>query len=157
MNSWDSLYCSCLNCIYNIPMVCLYIWRARSTYFQITCMDIFPLCWNEQRHCSRKFALTQQMRETQVQPLGQEDPLRRKWQPTPVFLPGKSHGWRSMVGYSPWGSKESDTTEWFHFHFLFNLLYCPTQITTRSKTKVLSFLFKMKQWISSLKSISYNF
>ena len=38
------------------------------------------------------------------------------WQPTPVFLPGKSHGWRSLVGYSPWGCKESDTTEWLHFH-----------------------------------------
>ena len=39
---------------------------------------------------------------------------RRKWQPTPVFLPGKSHGWRSLVGYSPWGHKESDTTERLH-------------------------------------------
>jgi len=38
-------------------------------------------------------------------------PWRRKWQPTPVFLPGKSHGWRSLAGYSPWGRKESDTTE----------------------------------------------
>ena len=37
-----------------------------------------------------------------------------KWQPTPVFLPGESHGWRSMVGYSPWGRKESNTTEWLH-------------------------------------------
>jgi len=35
---------------------------------------------------------------------------RRKWQPIPVPLPGKSHGWRSLVGYSPWGCKESDTT-----------------------------------------------
>ena len=35
----------------------------------------------------------------------------RQWQPTPVFLPGKSHGQRSLVGYSPWGCKESDTTE----------------------------------------------
>ena len=34
-----------------------------------------------------------------------------EWQPTPVFLPGKSHGWRNLVGYSPWGRKESDTTE----------------------------------------------
>ena len=36
---------------------------------------------------------------------------KRKRQPTPVFLPGKSHGWRKLVGYSPWGSKESDMTE----------------------------------------------
>ena len=38
-------------------------------------------------------------------------PWRRKWQPTPVLLPGESHGGRSLVGYSPWGRKESDTTE----------------------------------------------
>ena len=43
--------------------------------------------------------------------------VRRKWQPTPVFLPGKSHGRRNLVGSSPWGCKESDTTERFHFHF----------------------------------------
>ena len=43
-------------------------------------------------------------------------PWRRKWQSTPVLLPGKSHGQRSLVGYSPWGSKESDTTERLHFH-----------------------------------------
>ena len=38
-------------------------------------------------------------------------PWRRKWQPTPVFLPGESHGRRSLVGYSPRGRKELDTTE----------------------------------------------
>ena len=38
-------------------------------------------------------------------------PWRRKWQPTPVFLPGKSHGQTSLVGYSPWGCKKSDTTQ----------------------------------------------
>ena len=42
---------------------------------------------------------------------------RRQWQPTPVLLPGKSHRQRSMVGCSPWGRKESDTTERLHFHF----------------------------------------
>ena len=42
---------------------------------------------------------------------------RRQWQPTPVLLPGKSHGQRSLVGCSPWGHKESDTTKWLHFHF----------------------------------------
>ena len=43
-------------------------------------------------------------------------PWRRKWQPTPVFLPGKSHGQRSLVGYSSWGCKESDPTEYTHTH-----------------------------------------
>ena len=42
---------------------------------------------------------------------------RRKWQPTPVLLPGKSHGRRSVAGYSPWGLKGSDTTERLHFTF----------------------------------------
>src|SRR5574339_227989 len=44
---------------------------------------------------------------------------RRKWQPTPVILPGKFHEWRSLVGYSPWGYKELDTTERLHFCFHF--------------------------------------
>ena len=42
-------------------------------------------------------------------------PWRRKWQPTQVFLPGESQGQRSLVGYSPWGHKASDTSEWLHF------------------------------------------
>ena len=45
-------------------------------------------------------------------------PWRRKWQPPPVLLPGKSHGRRSLVGYSPWGCKESDMTERLHCHFV---------------------------------------
>ena len=57
------------------------------------------------------------MRETWVQSLVGKISWRRKWQPTPVFLPGKSPRWRSLVGYSPWGHKESDTTEWLHFLF----------------------------------------
>ena len=46
----------------------------------------------------------------QVRFLDQEIPWKRKWQPIPVFLPGKSHGERSLVGYSPQGHKESNTT-----------------------------------------------
>ena len=42
---------------------------------------------------------------------------RRQWQPTPVPLPGKSHGWSSLIGCSPWGFEELDTTERLHFHF----------------------------------------
>ena len=95
------------------------------------------------------------MWEIWVRSLGREDPWRRKWQPTPVLLPGKLHGteeeviiyranivgtvllrycWyhstvlllvllvlRSLVGYSPWGHKESDTTEGLHFHFSLSL------------------------------------
>ena len=56
-----------------------------------------------------------------------------QWHPTPVLLPGKSHGWRSLVGCSPWGRKQLDTTEQLHFHLSFscigegngNPLQCP--------------------------------
>ena len=46
---------------------------------------------------------------------------RRKWQPTPVLLPGKSHGRRSLEGYSPWGREELDMTE--RLHSLTHLFY----------------------------------
>ena len=49
--------------------------------------------------------------ETRVQSLGWENLLEKEWQPIPVFLPGKSHGWRSLLGYSLQGRKESDRTE----------------------------------------------
>ena len=53
----------------------------------------------------------QEMQEMWVQSLGWEDPLEKEME-TPVFLPEKPHGWRRLVGYSPWGCKESDMTEW---------------------------------------------
>ena len=46
-----------------------------------------------------------------------EDLQRRQWHPTPVLLPGKSHGQRSLVGCSPWALEDLDVTEWLHFHF----------------------------------------
>ena len=60
-------------------------------------------------------------------------PWRREWQPTPVFLHGKFHGQRSLAGYSPWGRKESDTTEQLSLTYLCyaaaaakSLQSCPT-------------------------------
>ena len=53
----------------------------------------------------------QEMQEMQVDPWDGKIPWRRKWQSTSVFLPGKSHGQRSLGGYSPWQHKESDKTE----------------------------------------------
>ena len=49
--------------------------------------------------------------EAWVPSLGGEDLLGMAWQPIPVFLPGESHGQRNLVGYSPWGRKESEATE----------------------------------------------
>ena len=66
-----------------------------------------PRCLNGERiHLP-----VQEMKAMMVDPWVGKIPWRRKWQPTPVFLPGESHGQRSLVGYSPWGYKESDTTE----------------------------------------------
>ena len=58
-----------------------------------------------------------QCRRPRFNPWVRKIPWRRKWQPTPVFLPGKFHEPRRLVGYSPWGHKESDMTEQLHFHF----------------------------------------
>ena len=59
------------------------------------------------------------MRETQVQSLGWEDPLEKEMATHSSTLAWKIHGQRSLLGYSPWGRKESDTAEWLHFHFYF--------------------------------------
>ena len=58
-----------------------------------------------------------QLRRPGFDPWVGKIPWRRKWQPTPVLLPWKSHGRRSLVGYSPWGCKESDMTKQLNFHF----------------------------------------
>ena len=55
---------------------------------------------------------------------------RRQWHPTPVLLPGKSHGWRSLVGCSPWGLWQLDMTDWLHFHF--SLSWLEKEMATHS-------------------------
>ena len=58
------------------------------------------------------------MQETWVGSLGREDPLQKEMaMHSSIFLPGEFHGPKSLVGYSPWGRKELDTTEQLHFHF----------------------------------------
>ena len=54
-----------------------------------------------------------------IRDMGQEDPLEKSRKSTPAFLPGESHGQRSLVGNSPWVPRELDTTEQLHFHFHF--------------------------------------
>ena len=58
-----------------------------------------------------------QYRRPTFDPWVRKIPWRRKWHPTPVLSPGKPHGRRSLVGCSPWGREESDTTQRLHFHF----------------------------------------
>ena len=71
--------------------------------------------------------------------LGREDPLRRAWQPTPVFLPGESHGQRNLAGYSSWGPKESDTTE------ATQPALSDTTLRTESEEELKSLLMKVKE------------
>ena len=75
--------------------------------------------------------------------------LRKKWQPTPVFLPGESHGQRSLVCYSPWGGKESDMTERLHFHFHLSVTICRESV---NRTHLSEFIetFHMPHFLSSL-------
>ena len=84
------------------------------------------LLWNFQYFPCRRASLVAQsvrklpaVQETQVRSLGQEDPLRRKWQATPgFFMPGEFHGQRSLGGYNPWGHRESDMTWQLNHHHL---------------------------------------
>ena len=77
---------------------------------------------------------------------------RRKWQPTPVFLPGKSHGQRSLAGYSSWERKESDMTEQHRFHFLNSLVWWASQILSVacwSFKLYLFYLYSTSRWSKS--------
>ena len=67
-----------------------------------------------------------------------------KWQPTPIFLPGKSHGWRNLVSYNTWDHKESDMTERLHTESILNLVFLMfrvfavlTWISTPAKVSIL--------------------
>ena len=78
--------------------------------------------------------------------------LSRQWHPTPVLLPGKSHGWRSLVGGSPWGCWGSDTTERLHFHFsLFTFMHWrrkwqPTPVFLPGESQGLGSLVSCHLW-----------
>ena len=80
------------------------------------------------------------MRRPGFDPCVGKIPWRRVWQPTPVLLPGKSHRFRSAVGYSPWGCKESDTTEQLQFP-IFHLGWYPQGSHVVAGVRI-SFLFQ---------------
>ena len=75
----------------------------------------FPMVGSDGRVCL-------QSRRPWFDPWVRKIPWRSKWQPTPVSLPGKSHGWRSLASYILWGRKESDMTEQLHLHFFLHTL-----------------------------------
>ena len=70
--------------------------------------ELLILCWDIVAQAGRNLLAKE---ETGLDPWVGRTPWRRAWQPTPVFLPGKSHGQRSLAGYSTRGRKDLDTTE----------------------------------------------
>ena len=99
-----------LQCSY----VCKQTLKFYSIYIYIYTFHFFwqrsSVVWGlPSRHNSKEF--TCQCKRCSVDPWVRKVPWSRIWHPTPVFPPGKFHGLRSLVGYSPWGHKESDTTE----------------------------------------------
>ena len=81
----------------------------------------------------RQYSICLQCGRPRFNPWVGKIPWRRKWQPTPVFLPGTFHGLRSLVGYSPWGRKESDMTE--------QLSLSPSFIKMSFDTFIIPFIF----------------
>ena len=95
-----------------LPVLFLHHLRTTSPFPSIL------LHWFLKYQCSLFLLLVDYSQFTWIQGLNINVPKRRRqWHPIPVLLPGKSHGWRRLVGCSPWGCKESDTTEWLHCHF----------------------------------------
>ena len=90
------------------------------------------------------------MQETWVPSLGLEDPLEKEMATQPVFLPGESHGRRSLVGYSPWGYKESDTTKRLHLTLPY-LTLAPRCLMEACKTarELKDFCWKTLSWKNS--------
>ena len=85
-------------------LLSVFLWKKRHS-------EGFPRWLSGKRICLP----TQESQETLVQSLNREDPLEKGMQPTPVFLPGESHGQERLAGCNPWGHKELDTTEWLNW------------------------------------------
>ena len=102
-------------CVHNLfsplPLIIQFQYLGKAFMFALTCIRLFLISLWELWFLKFLFASVFE-RYLVVFFL-----WRRQWQPTPLLLPGKSHGERSLVGCSPWSRWESDTTEWLHFHF----------------------------------------
>ena len=107
--------------------------ERRTSFKQKWYLPWYQLLWACQ--VAQWYRIRLAMQETQVQSLGRKIPRRRAWRPTPVLLPGKSKGQRSLAGYSPQDCKESDTTE--HTHISCLILH--VIIYTHKHTHVLAF------------------
>ena len=124
------------------PLQVVWVW---SLVMEIT--SHMPLPW-----WLRWLSICLQCRRPGFDPRVRKIPWRRKWQSTPVLLPEKSHGQRRLVGYSPWGRKESDTTERLHFTSLCHKGEKKKNTLTFSLHWVFGYICKFpyinSQWIS---------
>ena len=94
-----------LKCIFHL------MW-ANQAYFLLSQFGLWFLLIKTHIRWLRQLTICLQRGRPGFDPWVRKIPWGRKWQPTPVFLPGEFHGQRSLAGYGPWGHKESDTTEW---------------------------------------------
>ena len=90
---------------------------ATDTWDQIILCGGSPMHWRMFTRWLTQWRICLQSRRPQFDPWVGKIPWRTKWQPTPIFLPRKFHGQRSLVGYSSWGRRELDTTEQLIFYF----------------------------------------
>ena len=102
---WDECNCAVVWTFFGIAF--LWDWNEN---WPFPVLWVFQICWYIE--CSTFTASSFRILNNSA-----EFPRRRQWHPTPVLLPGKSHGWRRLVGCSPWDHEESDMTERLHFHF----------------------------------------
>ena len=96
-------------------IICVYGFWLFPTVGYYKILDMFPLCCFPS-NSDGKIVCFQCWRPG-FNPWVRKIPWRRKRQPTPVLLPGKFHGWKNLIGYSPWGCKESDMTKRLCLHF----------------------------------------
>ena len=122
---WSMMHFKLIFCMKNSGTI---YWKDYYFLFGLTCQP----CWNQ---------LTMNVRVYR----------RRQWHPTPVLLTGKSHGWRSLVGCSPWGHEESDMMSDFTFTFHFYAL--EKEMATYSRDGVTQSRTRLK-WLSSGSSSS---
>ena len=95
------------------------------------------------------------MQETCVQSLGLEDPWRRKWQLTSVFLPGEFHGQWRLAGSSPWSRKESDVTERLSLTLRVELRKGVINIVNSLERRKISYKYSVTEYISFFKGMSF--
>ena len=110
--------------IHNLPKCYIHSFPELPYYCLHPCVTIFItfILGLPRWFCGKES--TCKFRRHRFSPWVRKIPWRRKWQPTPVFLPGKSHGQKRLAGYSPWSHKVLDTTEWLSIHsHTFILIY----------------------------------